>query len=490
MMINKKRILKMILMSAALISIVSGCDKNETNQEKSGQDTGTYEQVKQTGLRRLFQDEKWEEKWTTTNKDGKDMVIAIDADIEVPDLEGMSVIEIEKLPLTSGNKEMFLKAVFGESDIFYNDDEHKTKEQWQKKIDTEIQDSIDGYEMDMAIYQAEWQEEIQQLYDLKADYESNMNRAPTEYMEASNFDSDSYIGYIDGKRYTMTFQEDDESEIKSEFITIESNDYIKPSQLENAINVYRIEDSLTLELDNEKNSCQMTKEEAKIYAEKYLDAVGIPNAVCTYAEDLAWTGREYQEEPIEEEEHRITILDGYKMIFTVGVDDFSLYMDEELDSYLDYNETQVFHVYSMQTDVIVEVNDYGLICLNVRNPIKINNITGNVELLPLSDIYKIIIDSIEENPDNYGIVNGTWAEDSGIYNHLELIYFRVTDREKENHFSYIPAWKLYSIIEDSHSADSSYIMGRVEPIWINAIDGSIINMAEELSAGGSVQGSR
>ena len=58
-----------------------------------------------------------------------------------------------------------------------------------------------------------------------------------------------------------------------------------------------------------------------------------------------------------------------------------------------------------------------------------------------------------------------------LFQRLELIYFRIKDKENEGCYSYIPAWRL--------SGGNDYPQYFENPLLINAIDGSVIDFYDE-----------
>lgn len=316
-------------------------------------------------------------------------------------------------------------------------------------------------------------ERILQLQNRKAEYEEKIKNAPAEYTKADKFDTDSYVGYINGQPYTMTFYEDWFEEVRYNEIIVEHSDYEKmmPEELKNAWSLHTSsfsDDDVQKEGDlKEKNRCEMSKQEAESYAQRYLEAVGIPGGVCTDIKDLYWVGYEKDEANINGTGvSDIYIPDGYEITFVAGMNGSTLIpaRTEEMYSGLGGEPNN--------TVVVMEVTDEGLIRMKAQNPIKICNITSNVELLSLDNIYEIIRGETTQNSMNHG------KSDNITFEELELIYFRVADKEKKNHFSYIPAWRLGFIIP-TEIEDYRLKEWLSKEVVVNAIDGSLIYPLDE-----------
>ena len=63
-----------------------------------------------------------------------------------------------------------------------------------------------------------------------------------------------------------------------------------------------------------------------------------------------------------------------------------------------------------------------------------------------------------------------------ILNSIELTYFRVQDKEKEGYYSYIPVWRICRQAKLGNEIMEETVYN---PVLINAIDGTIINLREE-----------
>lgn len=105
------------------------------------------------------------------------------------------------------------------------------------------------------------------------------------------------------------------------------------------------------------------------------------------------------------------------------------------------------------------VNEYGVYRFDIAEPVSIVKKQQKVELLPVSNIYKIARNELESHPDKYIVESDTQ------YRYLTLGYIRVKDSSDSQRFSYIPAWSL-ELLQRAEVESS--------PVFVNAIDGTII----------------
>lgn len=485
----KNKYLKVVIISVAIMAIISGCDKNDSDKNSQNKEANAHKQGENTGLRKQFEDVEWKEEFTILDSKGNDLNVVIDADIVVPELDYMSVIEIEDLEFTGKNKERLVQSLFDKTDIFYNDDEHKSKEQWQKKIDSEINNYIDIYEKFLADCPPDvdpdagdlWMGEIQKLQDLKVEYEKKMNEASSEFVPVDNYDSDSYLGYINEILYTMTFEtellmHDDETGEGCGPITYEItvNRYdmegVGPEEISDTFGSYSAGEVRSEENHDEKNRCSMSRDEAVAYAERYLNAIGIPGGVCTAVTDLCWGGTKKVENNYEE----VQVFDGYAITFQLGINDIALNSYGVTTDYWTYMEKQGDAVYeSMECYAEIKISDQGLIGMKIYNPVALQGITNDVGMLAMDDVCDIIKDEISNNVKKYEkLINADYE-----FNKLELIQFRVKDSNEKNKFSYLPVWRLSNNEPDIMDEEIEMIYNEV---LVNAIDGSVINFMDEI----------
>jgi hypothetical protein len=127
--------------------------------------------------------------------------------------------------------------------------------------------------------------------------------------------------------------------------------------------------------------------------------------------------------------------------------------------------------YGLDTQIQISVTDDGVIEAYIDNPIEIISTTDNVQLLPLEQIEKILKEELTEDLDQFQLQPGR-QENTYYFNKMELIYLRVKNPEKEEEYSYVPAWRLCRNYTVSGSMDIR------NAVFINAMDGSIIHLSD------------
>ena len=156
----------------------------------------------------------------------------------------------------------------------------------------------------------------------------------------------------------------------------------------------------------------------------------------------------------------------------------------ELDFAVQKKESEEQQYY-MKARMEVYVNENGVIGMKAQNPIEITAVLGETRLLSMDAIQGIIKEKLTDASEmfrfKYGYLIGESLGADGdknflSFNNMELIYFRVRDKENAGYYSYVPAWRLAYVT--SRDVDG-YATCVKEQVLINAIDGSVIDFYEE-----------
>ena len=146
----KHSILRKMIPAGMAMVLLAGCGEKkvdyemETEQESKGV-VGTLDEFREA--------DNWDDRFTVTTSDG-DVKVRINAPIDVPKADTMSVVTAEELKIDTDYKKKFLKAYFKDSEIYYHDFEHLTKEELQAAVDSmdgtivAVQSQIDDLEND------------------------------------------------------------------------------------------------------------------------------------------------------------------------------------------------------------------------------------------------------------------------------------------------------------------------------------------------------
>jgi hypothetical protein len=112
---------------------------------------------------------------------------------------------------------------------------------------------------------------------------------------------------------------------------------------------------------------------------------------------------------------------------------------------------------------LLTVTDDGIIDVQMEYPVNVTQIYKDVELISLKNIEQIIKAEITENPDKYDIASS--------FNKLQLSYLKIRSDREQGKYSYVPAWALSRLVDYSNEQNA---------IFVNAIDGTIINLENSL----------
>ncbi len=113
--------------------------------------------------------------------------------------------------------------------------------------------------------------------------------------------------------------------------------------------------------------------------------------------------------------------------------------------------------------------------MDAYNPIETTDMSAAVGLLPFQTIQDIMRDQLLNHIRKlrfYYYQN----KKNVSFDEMALIYFRVRDKENQGTYSYVPAWRL----GDRQSGSDSNMINVENPLLINALDGSWINLYEEM----------
>ena len=226
-----------------------------------------------------------------------------------------------------------------------------------------------------------------------------------------------------------------------------------------------------------KNLCKYSQEEAEELARDFLVEAGYPDyepidisGMAWVEESLAWSGTA----TVADEQ----AVDGY--IFTFGLADEMgniLADDKGLTLYGDYYSLRTGKKYAIRSVIEVYVVDEGIMGANFYNPVRVVKTTPVTGFLSFESIQNIVRKAFQENFEEVYIKNEKFeGQEDLILNSIELTYFRVQDKEKEGYYSYIPVWRICRQAKLGNEIMEETVYN---PVLINAIDGTIINLREE-----------
>ncbi|MGN0342189.1 MAG: DUF6034 family protein [Roseburia sp.] len=496
MEINIRKFLSMGLAACVGAGVLTGCGNKTVDY--SLDDTEVTESTQgesSSGLAQLTDAKKWEAEWKATTESGNAIEFNVNAEITVPEADSMHVIEVQAPVEEDAYTEQVAKAVFGDEEVYYYDDVRLPKEPLQEKI-ADYEDEIaanqvlleDEHHPVGAYMEKEIQNTIQEEQEKLAACKAALKTASENYTPVDVYDGEVYRGMIDGAAYILRVEWPSSngkitfSDAEGGVISVEvEGDGPLNEQKEVEISLYP-EDVYqvcpeevaeaeglayeTFSLENCENECALTEAQAGDIAKQTLENVGFSNPVQRRTDAVYWYGdiEDLGDGTFQTNTQRT---DGYWFRYELGIDELSLtgFGGEAL--YWDYDKSSGF--YSMGAYADVYVTERGVIAMEVHNPVEVTGVTREVKLLPLENIQKIISDELMEHPERYPFAGQTQVS----FNAMELIYFRVHDDSREGYYSYIPAWRLCD-----HTGDF-FGLTCENTVMVNAMDGSVIDLAEE-----------
>lgn len=469
-----KRMGGVLLAGCLLMGTLPGCSDHE--RVDYDLDTEAVRQAGSGGMSQFADASTWADEADFTDSDGKQFKLSINADIKVPDVDSMSVVEVEETVADAEFKEQLLKAFCNAETIYYHDPAHQTKEELEASIlatEEGIED-MNGYLEYMAGYEKlpgyaeeiqDIQNQIAELEEALQEYQDIYEAVGDEYTPAEEFDScNTFIGYRDGVAYGISFPDDGDDS----WISISPWSVEEVFDIPESLKDYEHVTWMPGAAEEGDNQCSLSMEDARKLADELAELCGGSNLVLCEAAGLEWYGWNEGDETIYNDDG---VSYGYCFTYGGGVDGLAF---QSFGTYADYVDLETVSpadegFYDLKDSMEIMVVDDGVVSITMQYPITVNQITEQVELLPLSSIEDILKNEIMENSDRYHYK----AWNQGVtksFNLLELIYFRVKNNDAPGTYSYVPAWRL-----------SQEASGYNHPILVNAIDGSVIYLEEELA---------
>lgn len=472
--LSYRRSIFWLLVMAAMVLSCAGCGKEETGPEEKQSQAGAvrvsaYKDVAGTTWEETF---KTETSFRIEDKEEKELIVNIDARIDVPKVEEMSVAEVKEFTLDSENKKAVAEGIFG-SEVYAFDTEKLPKDVLDARIEKAEKNlercQNDAKELEIIEDDPDEEEILTNLKVAKEELERLQRLTPgsgEDFAPVSDNDyqQDDFVGKRDGIEYLLSFdyeeykaEEDTEWSIR---MKARREEDVYPEGLKDknlAVECYK-GDSLSEKEKDDKY------DQARKAAEDFLTQVGFSDTVCEQSSWLRW-----ESQPIQPKKGRQGVFDvqktGYRLCYVTGVDGVAFaaedtgYMNCQMEA--DYPSS-----YPMSTEIILDVVGDKVTYAEWYAPIITTSVTRNVELLPFSDIQEIVRKSIsscisrEWNHEESERVE-TWIDQ------MRLRYFRLKDKEKKGFYSYVPVWQVMNGYECT--------------CLINAIDGTVIDVGEQLS---------
>lgn len=450
-----------LFLAGCMAVLLGGCADKKVDYDM---DTQQAQKEAAGSLGQFASEEKWTDEWEVKTEDGEEITLLIDAEISVPNVDTMSVVEVENLTIDAAAKKQLLDAFFGGTDIYYYDVEHQTREELEELIEqkeAEKDNQEEAIESLKGLIEGEELSEMQNdLDEMKAELEelsAAKESAGSEYTVAGDYGScTDFIAFLNDARYDISFLK----EGKVPYISIQPGNMLEgeSTYIPEALTDLKGKDQISCYYDTaeeDANTCPLSREEAQRIAEQFVQSSGGSNYVLEKTSDLMWWGRDQEESDAE----AIRYAHGYVFIYGIGIDGYP-FEEPEFDEWM-YGDSELPMFASR---MMLAVTEDGVITVDWDHPFTVKNVIRNVELLPIETVQNIMKNEVKEHTDQY--VFELYKD----FNAMDLVYFRVRDKAVEGSYSYIPVWRL------SQKGSLCY-----HPIFVNAIDGNIIYLQDEVT---------
>lgn len=220
-------------------------------------------------------------------------------------------------------------------------------------------------------------------------------------------------------------------------------------------------DDLKDKADETSNEGSKSAASAKKEAGDFLSKLGMQDLVERGECECSWIGFNNSEEGNDYQ----TAVWGYIYSYATGIDGITFKDGFDMDTYLsvyEANDSDIDDV-TLPDSTLLTVTDDGIIDVQMEYPVNVTQIYKDVELISLKNIEQIIKAEITENPDKYDIASS--------FNKLQLSYLKIRSDSEQGKYSYVPAWALSRLVDYSNEQNA---------IFVNAIDGTIINLENSL----------
>lgn len=432
------------LVTGLFVGLLTGCGSKEKVDysiegvndavEEASQETAQAESsessIGSSEVEQFSQETKWEEVWTIEENVDEAVEVTVDAKIVLPDADEMSVVKVKVPEFDAEYKERMLKSLFGSEKIYYADTEHIPEEDLEEK-----------------------------------------------YTPAEAYDIDLYMGKRDGTMFQVFFyvnEPEEESLSITRGFLYAAKDFkdIRPKGYE-GYTVY-MEHPYVSSLESTgvtENACEISEAEAEKLVRAFAEELGLEFPVLAYTKPLLWG-----DDSMTEENAYDWPVNGYVFHYEYGVDNLSLSgygKEEEYPTFTNWKLGETSQ-YSMENELTVYVTDRGIIQMNVSCPVETIGVTEGVKLLPLDTIKEIMIEQTKTRYEDFRFLHS--VRNTELYfTHMELIYFRVRDKENAGQYSYVPAWRL----SDQFGMKEIDNRSIRNPVIVNAIDGTWIDFFGE-----------
>ncbi len=466
------RSLSLGILTGLGMTMLLGCNKNNVDYSIEGETKSTESEAenRKIGVVQFADAPIWNEMWTIEEEGKESIAVEVDADIRIPKTDQMSVVEVTEPEFDAEFKEQIAKRIFENEEVYYNDISHLPRQ--------ELEEQYAYYE---ALYKSD--PDVHMGNDLKKmleTYEAALEQAKDTYTLAEEYTVDEYIGKRDGISYKLHFMDsgmngEEESSWGYRDIWLYPKDIYTVCP-KSVADFSQLQYGAFSGEGSPVNECQFSEQEAQKLAGRMMENLGLEYPVLAYSRPLMWGDESFSSESQEE-----WTANGYVFTYEFGVDDVSFVGFGIESEYVnnDGSSADDKMSYSLDARLTVYVTDAGVIQMSANNPLETSSMSESVELLPLDVIQGVMKEQMEKQREIFRFMYPSRGGELA-FNAMELIYFRMSDKDNPGHYSYVPAWRLSKQSEIEMSDIGMDTKSIYNPVMINAIDGSVIDIYDEI----------
>ena len=191
---------KVVLTAGVLSLLLCGCQKTDVDYELDTQSVQRTQgnSIQETSPLELESVNAWEEDIQVT----ENVEFHINASITIPDVEQMSVVELQKTEFEEAYKKKVIEYFFGTSQVYSNEPENWTKSRLQEQID-DLEKTIQSIED--VLQEAEnnpesnadiegFKQMMKEYKEEQAGYQEQIKQAKDEFVEIEDYSGANYVG--------------------------------------------------------------------------------------------------------------------------------------------------------------------------------------------------------------------------------------------------------------------------------------------------------
>jgi hypothetical protein len=428
-----------------LLIVAVGCGRQEVSYEDSSVgDNQAVESNTEEGAGTLRaslgidEEENWKEDFELG-----EISSHVNAKVYVPEASQMYTQEVSEYYYTAEDKKNIVEYFFDSDSIKVDMDMVPTKDVLLESIQL-CEACIAEQESDAEEWINMISQEQQRLQTLLVDApdKEEIEESPGDYSE------DYYIGMRDGVEYGLAFEISRENNRSGWQLQAKEEYWNEFNTLgEDCLAAWIVLDA------EEDNKCNLKEAEAVRQAEKICEELGFAGLKTVRVDSILW--QKFQNEDFQLENN------GYRIVLQREIG--GLFVQAENYSSEKYFDAETMErSYDMER-VAVWLNDRGIFRISCKGIMSADESAKPAKLLDFAQIKEMFAQHILTFSGNNTSTRWKW---------IGLEYVRLCDEQNKDVYSYVPAWRFCENIEN----EDYYIDHN---IWINAIDGSLINMEQQ-----------